>query len=150
TRRIRANIGDGGPTAASVNSERCIYIQQTQMGKLLCQTLAMIALAFGEDARAADSVATSWATSPATPDAPAKAVAAAAPPNADWAGFWVGAHAGASGGHSAWSATQPGGPDLVGSLNFFSPFDLFNGHGSHFAGLSVGYNYALPSRLVAG
>jgi high affinity Mn2+ porin len=74
----------------------------------------------------------------------------APPPRLDWTGFYVGAHAGVSSARSAWSATQPGGPDLSGSLNFFAPYDLFNGHGSHFGGLSGGYNYELPSRFVVG
>ncbi len=121
---------------------------QTAVNKLLYQTLAMIALVFGEDARAADSLTTSRATrdTKAPSDAPAKA----APLPSDWTGFYVGAHAGVSSGYSAWSATQPGGAGLSGSLNFFTPYDVFNGHGSHFAGVSGGYNYALPSRLVAG
>src|SRR5215831_7152271 len=113
----------------------------------LCQSLAMIALAFGEGAHAADSLSAS-STTPDT-KAPAKALVTTTP-SSDWSGFYVGGHAGVLGGHSAWSATQPTGADLSGSLNLFSPFDLFNGHGSHFAGLSAGYNSALPSRVVAG
>jgi len=115
--------------------------------KLLCCTLAMIALMFGEDARAAD-----FSTTPReTRDTKAPSdVPAATPLRSGWTGFYVGAHAGVSGGYSAWSATQPGGPDLSGSLHFFTPYDVFNGHGTHFAGLTAGYNYALPSRLVAG
>ena len=118
------------------------------MNKVLCHALAMIALVFGDDARAADSLTTSWATRDT--EAPSSAPAEAPALPSSWTGFYVGAHAGVSGGYSAWSATQPGGPDLSGSLNFFTPYDVFNGHGSHFAGLSAGYNYALPSRLVAG
>src|SRR5437660_2804630 len=117
------------------------------VNKLLCRTLAMIALVLGEDAWAADSLTTPQETG--GPKAPSD-VPAATPFRPGWTGFYVGAHAGVSGGHSAWSATQPGSPDLSGSLNFFSPYDVFNGHGSHFAGLSGGYNYALPSGLVAG
>src|SRR5258708_23891221 len=116
------------------------------VSKLLCHALAMIALVFGDNARAADSLTAPWATRDAT--APHESPAETA--RSGWTGFYIGAHAGVSGGHSAWSATQPGGPDLSGSLNFFTPYDVFNGHGSHFAGLSAGYNYALPSRLVAG
>jgi high affinity Mn2+ porin len=123
-------------------------VPSAAVNKLLCQTLAVIALAVGEDAQAADSLATSWATG--DPKAPAKAVAKAAPPRSDWTGFYVGGHAGVSGGRSAWTATQPGGPDLSGSLDFFTPYDVFDGHGSHFAGFSGGYNYALPSGLVVG
>src|SRR5260370_428500 len=116
------------------------------VNKLLCWTLAIIALVFGEDTRA-DSLTAHWATG--DPKAPSD-VPAAPPLRSDWTGFYVGAHGGVSGGYSAWSATQPGGPDLSGSLNFFTPYDVFNGHGSHFAGVSAGYNYGLPSRLVAG
>src|SRR6266481_4744393 len=115
--------------------------------KLLCCTLAMIALVFGYDARAADSLTTPRETRGT--EAPSN-VPAASPLRSGWTGFYVGAHAGVSGGYSAWSATQRGGPDLSGSLHFFTPYDVFNGHGSHFAGLTAGYNYALPSRLVAG
>src|SRR5260370_12991783 len=116
--------------------------------KLLCCTLAMIALVFGDDARAADSLTASRATRGT--EAPSSVPAEAPALGSGWTGFYVGAHAGVSGGYSAWSATQPGGPDLSGSLHFFTPYDVFNGHGSHFAGLTAGYNYALPSRLVAG
>ena len=68
-------------------------VQSAAVNKLLCRTLAMIALAFGEDARAADSWAISWATSWARRDtkAPAKALARTAPPRSDWTGFYVGA-----------------------------------------------------------
>jgi len=69
----------------------------------------------------------------------------------DWTGFYVGAHAGVSTGYSAWSATQPGGaPNLTGSLNLFSAFDLFTEAGSHFGGFTAGYNYMMPSRIVLG
>jgi hypothetical protein len=115
--------------------------------KLLCWTLAVIALVWGEDARAADALTTPRETGDA--NAPSDVPATTAP-RSGWTGFYVGAHAGVSGGHSAWSATQPGGPGLSGSLDFFTPYDVFNGHGSHFAGLLGGYNYALPSGLVAG
>jgi high affinity Mn2+ porin len=110
------------------------------VNKLLCQTVAIIALAFCEDARAADSLTASSGTRDAK----------AAPLRSNWTGFYVGAHAGASSGGSAWAAMQPGGPDLSGSSNFFAPYDVFNGHGSHFAGFSGGYNYEQPSRFVVG
>ena len=116
--------------------------------KLLCCTLAMIALVFGDDARAVDSLTTPRETSDT--EAPSSVPAEAPALGSGWTGFYVGAHAGVSGGYSAWSATQPGSPDHSGSLHFFTPYDVFNGHGSHFAGLTAGYNYALPSRLVAG
>jgi high affinity Mn2+ porin len=69
---------------------------------------------------------------------------------ADWTGFYVGAHAGMSSGRSAWSATQPGVPNLSGSLSFFSPYDGFTGSGSQFGGIAAGYNDRLPSRVVIG
>ena len=117
------------------------------MKKLLRQSLAVIALACGQDARAAD-------TSAVLPSkAPVKALPArpAAEPGFDWTGFYVGGHAGVAGGRSAWSATQPGGaPNLAGSLDFFRPFDVFDESGSHFAGLAVGYNHRLRSGVVIG
>ena len=112
------------------------------MKKLLCQSLAMIALASGEDARAADSSAAQYAKVP---------FASRSGPGSDWTGIYVGGHAGVLGGHSTWSATQPGGaPHLAGSLNFFSPFDVFDESGSHFAGFTAGYNYRLRSGVVLG
>ncbi len=69
----------------------------------------------------------------------------------NWSGFYVGAHAGVEGARSAWSATRPGGaPNLSGSLDLFQAYDPFDGSGTHFAGVSAGYNYELPSRLVLG
>ncbi len=107
--------------------------------KLLCQSLACIALAAPiEDARAADA-----STAAATAAAPAS--------GSGWTGVYLGAHAGVSSGYSAWSATQPGGaPGLSGSLNFFRPFDAFDESGSHFGGLTGGYNYQFVSGLVVG
>src|SRR5258708_10979548 len=117
------------------------------VNKLLCHALAMIALVFGDNARAADSLTAPWATRDAT--APHESPAETA--RSGWTGFYVGAHAGVSGGHSAWSATQPGGaPNLSGSLNFFRPFDVFDESGSHFAGFTAGYNYQLRSGVVLG
>ena len=68
-------------------------MQSSAVKKLLCQSLAVIALASGEDARAADSAAV-WDTK-----APAKAPVLAKAPagrrmRVDWTGFYVGAHAG--------------------------------------------------------
>ena len=58
---------------------------------------------------------------------------------------------GKSGPGSKWSATQPGGaPTLSGSLDLFRAYDGFTGAGSQFAGLTAGYNYMLPSRIVVG
>ena len=70
--------------------------------------------------------------------------------HADWTGFHVGARAGVSSGSSTWSATEPGVPNLSGSLSFFSPYDGFTGSGSQFGGVVAGYNYRLPSRVVLG
>jgi high affinity Mn2+ porin len=121
-------------------------VQSITVKKLLCQSLAFVALTSGESARAADS----WPTSNASTPAPASATPTAGSVF-DWSGFYVGAHAGVSTGSSTWSATQPGGaPNLTGSLNFFSPFDLYTENGSHFGGLTAGYNYMMPSRIVLG
>jgi high affinity Mn2+ porin len=121
-------------------------VQSAAVKKLLCQSLAVIALASGEDARAADSAAAWYAKLPVK-----SPFASSSKPGSDWTGFYVGGHAGVLGGHSTWSATQPGGaPNLAGSLNFFSPFDLFDESGSHFAGFTAGYNYQLRSGIVLG
>jgi high affinity Mn2+ porin len=119
--------------------------QRTDVTKLLCRSLALVALAPGASARAAD----------VGPPLNAQAPAPAAPPAApvfDWTGIYVGAHAGLAAGHSTWSATQPGGaPNLTGALDLFSPFDLFTENGSHFGGFTAGYNYMIPSsRIVVG
>ena len=70
----------------------------------------------------------------------------------DWTGFYVGGHFGYAGGTSNWTAdTVAGpGPSASGSLDLFVPFDPFTEAGSYFAGLQVGYNRMLPSRLVLG
>lgn len=109
--------------------------------RLLRQSLVVAALSSVETAGAADLPAT------LEPKAPAKPAQAAAP---DWTGFYVGGHVGMSSAHSAWTATQPSGPGLSGSLDFFKPYDVFQGHGSHFAGIVGGYNYRLPSNIVLG
>jgi high affinity Mn2+ porin len=82
-------------------------------------------------------------------DLPVKAPSTAPDPF-DWSGFYVGAHAGVASAHSTWSATQPGASNLAGSLDLFQAYDPFDGSGSHFGGLSAGYNYMLPSRIVVG
>jgi high affinity Mn2+ porin len=108
------------------------------MEKLFCRVLAVIAIVACEDARAADYPVKADSRTPgAATD--------------DWSGFYAGAHAGIASGYSAWSATQPGGaPNLTSSLDFFNAYNPFNGNGSHFAGLTAGYNYMLPSRVVIG
>ncbi len=70
----------------------------------------------------------------------------------DWTGLYVGGHLGYATGWSNWSATQGGGtaPSLNGSLDFFNPYDGFEGTGSYALGLQAGYNYMLPSRVVLG
>ena len=114
------------------------------MKKILCQGLAVMTLASAGDARAADSTAL-WRTK-----APAKAPPARAISPSAWTGFYVGGQAGVSTGRSAWSATQPGGADFSGSLDFFRPYDVFNGHGSHFAGFTGGYNYGNLPKCFLG
>jgi high affinity Mn2+ porin len=76
--------------------------------------------------------------------------AAAATSGSDWTGFYIGAHAGISSGSSAWSVTQPGGPNLSGALNVFHIYSVFDGSGSQFGGVAAGYNHMLPSRVVLG
>jgi high affinity Mn2+ porin len=112
-----------------------------RVARLLYQGLAVVVLSSVETAGAADLPAT------LETKAPAKAAQAAAP---EWTGFYVGGHAGLSSAYSGWMATQPGGPSLSGSLNFFNPYDVFQGHGSHFAGIAGGYNHRLPSGIVVG
>jgi high affinity Mn2+ porin len=68
----------------------------------------------------------------------------------DWSGFYFGGHLGIAGGQSRWTETEPGAPGNSGTIDFFQPPDGFNGFGSQFAGLSVGYDYRLPSRFVVG
>ena len=67
-------------------------VQAVAVNKLLRWTLAMIALAFGDEARAADSLTTSWATRGT--EAPSSAPADAPALGSGWTGFYVGAHAG--------------------------------------------------------
>src|ERR1700730_2092957 len=96
----------------AARSARTHAVKSVTVKKLLCQSLAVIALASGEGARAAGSLP-AW-----DPKAPAEwpFVSPARSGSdwtgfsgSDWTGFYVGGHAGVSGGHSAWSATQPGG-----------------------------------------
>jgi high affinity Mn2+ porin len=73
-------------------------------------------------------------------------------PNSDmgWTGFYIGAHVGLAGARSSWQATQPGGAPLPGSFDFFKPYDLFDGTGTHFGGFGGGYNYQFRSGMVIG
>ena len=68
----------------------------------------------------------------------------------DWTGLYVGAHTGVSSGASAWSATGPGVPNTYGSLDIFQPYGVFDGSGSQFGGLVIGYNHRLSSQIVIG
>ncbi len=69
----------------------------------------------------------------------------------EWGGFYLGGHFGAAWGHSDWSAAggSPLSP-LGGSFDLTQGFNPFKGTGSYFAGLQVGYNAMLPSRVVLG
>ena len=109
--------------------------------RMLFQGLVVVALSSVEAADAADLATTSDTRTLAEPVSVA---------GSDWTGFYVGAHAGMSGARSGWTTPQPGGPDLSGSLNFFNPYNLWNGNGSHFGGVDAGYNYRLPSGIVIG
>jgi high affinity Mn2+ porin len=64
----------------------------------------------------------------------------------DWTGLYVGGHLGYAGGRSNWSAP----PDLSSSLDLDQSSDIFNGSGSYFGGLQIGYDYMLPNRVVLG
>jgi high affinity Mn2+ porin len=64
----------------------------------------------------------------------------------DWTGLYVGGHLGYAWGHSNWSAP----PDLSSSLDLDQSSDIFNGSGSYFGGLQIGYDYMLPNRIVLG
>jgi hypothetical protein len=64
----------------------------------------------------------------------------------DWTGLYVGAHLGYSGGRSNWSAP----PDLASSLDLYQSSEIFNGSGSYFGGLQIGYDYMLANRVVPG
>ena len=106
----------------------------------------MIALASGRDACATESSAAWYAKAAAR-----SPVESPASSGSEWIGSYLGVHAGVAGGYSAWTATQPGGAlSLSGSLDFFRPFDMFDESGSHFAGLTTGYNYWLRSGLIIG
>lgn len=78
----------------------------------------------------------------------AHSVKAAVSSICDWTtGLYAGAHFGYGAGLSNWSATQAGGsaPSLMGTLDFYRPFDAFKGTGSCSIGLQAGYNYQAGS-----
>jgi high affinity Mn2+ porin len=125
---------------------RPMTVPSTAVKKLLCQSLTLVALASSQNARAADYSPTVSAKTPAP-----SSTAPMAGSIFDWSGFYVGSHGGVSTGSSTWSAPQPAGAlNLMGSLNLFNPFNLFTEAGSYFGGLTAGYNYMTPSRIVLG
>src|SRR5262249_7313246 len=63
-----------------------------------------------------------------------------------WTGLYVGGHLGYVGGRSNWRAP----PDVSSSLDLDQSSDIFNGSGSYFGGLQIGYDYILPNRVVLG
>jgi high affinity Mn2+ porin len=84
-----------------------------------------LVLAAGDNVRAADMPVK------ALPESPL-------PASYDWTGFYIGIHFGVAAGNSAWTATQPEAPNV------------YNGAGSQFGGLSVGYNFRLPANFIGG
>jgi high affinity Mn2+ porin len=93
------------------------------------------------------AVAADW-SAPPLPPLVFKAPTAPAP--FDWSGFYVGGHLGYAWGNSNWTVTTPGAPNISGALNLSQPINTFNEAGSFFAGVQFGYDYTLPSHLVAG
>lgn len=67
----------------------------------------------------------------------------------DWSGPFFGGHFGYVGGGSQFSSGGPGISPSSGSLTLFN-LDPFKGTGSYSIGLSGGYDYMLPSRVVLG
>ena len=63
-----------------------------------------------------------------------------------WTGFYVGGHLGDAWGHSDWESD----PALSGAFGLYHGYNAFTGTGSYFAGLQLGYNYELPSKVVFG
>ena len=76
----------------------------------------------------------------------------APPPSSsyDWTGYYFGAHFGDSFGLSHWSAAQADAPDISGSLNFPSGYNIFSGTGSYVLGLQAGYNFVAISHWLFG
>jgi high affinity Mn2+ porin len=99
--------------------------------------IAMILGIRGQTLWAQDAPSPTLADTPpaAPPDAVSDAVPATAPSaqGPDWTGFYIGAHTGVSTG-----------------VNVFRPYNVFDGSGSQFGGLTAGYSHLLPSRLVIG
>jgi high affinity Mn2+ porin len=68
-----------------------------------------------------------------------------------WSGFYIGAYGGVAGGHAAWSAAQPSGPtNLSSSLDLFHAYDLRDGSGSQFGGLTAGFNFLRAAPILVG
>jgi len=80
-------------------------------------------------------------------DAP---VAPANNPTVDWNGWYAGGHFGLATGSSSWTATQPGAPNLNGSLDLYNAPHLSDGTGSYFGGLQAGYTAVTRSHLLLG
>ncbi|HWW87302.1 MAG TPA: carbohydrate porin, partial [Vicinamibacterales bacterium] len=118
----------------------------------LCALLALRGTAIAQVAQQIDP----RSTGPTSADSGNTSSVNSAPPDSsspsssDWSGFYVGTHVGSLGGSSSWSATQAGAPPLSGSLGLFQSYGLADGSGSHFAGLSAGYNFPLKPRVVLG
>jgi high affinity Mn2+ porin len=107
--------------------------------KVLCQSLAVVALSFIGIAEAADYPPLGRPADPQAVD------------GSTWTGFYAGAHVGFATGGSAWTVTGPAGvPSLAGSLDFFNSYNAFNGAGSQFGGFQAGYNYVLGPHLLVG
>jgi high affinity Mn2+ porin len=68
----------------------------------------------------------------------------------DTSGFYLGGHIGMTSGGSAFTATQPGGPALTGTVDQFRRYDFFTGEGSNIAGFQFGYNAVYRSGLMLG
>src|ERR1700730_14911082 len=76
--------------------------------------------------------------------------AAPSPPGSDWTGVYVGAPVGVSRSRSTWWETEPGAPSLSGSLSLVRPYNIFDGSGSQFGGVEVGYNHRVACRMLIG
>jgi high affinity Mn2+ porin len=127
------------PLTQALPADQSLCAANDPTRKLLCQSLAVVALSFLGTAEAADYPPLGRPADPSAVD------------GSNWTGFYVGAHLGFATGGSAWTATGPAGmPSLAGSLDFFNSYNAFNGAGSQFGGLQAGYNYMLGPRLIVG
>jgi high affinity Mn2+ porin len=68
----------------------------------------------------------------------------------DWSGAFVGNHFAYGIGSSQYAFGGPGTPPSFGSIDLTNSLNAFKGTGSYALGLSAGYNYMLPSRVVLG